>query len=87
MDEVKKWYSKVLKIDLNDWNGTVITPQSGNETILSFFTENDSYFPTDQQAMLNFQVHDMDEMMNIWNRLVYRLKRRKRLVNLERLFG
>jgi len=61
VEVVKKWYSEVLKIEFEDWNGTVIKPQQGNETIFSFFAENDRYFPTEQQVMLNFQVHDMDE--------------------------
>jgi len=63
LEAVKKWYSEVLKIEIENWNGTVIKPQSGNETIFSFFTEDDSYFPTEQQVMLNFQVNDMDEMI------------------------
>ena len=62
LDVIKKWYSEVLKIDeIENWNGTVIKPQVGNETIFSFFAENDSYFPTEQQVMLNFQVHDLNE--------------------------
>lgn len=61
LEAVKKWYSEVLKIEMGDWNGTVIKPQLGNETIFSFFSDNDSYFPTEQQVMLNFQVHDIDE--------------------------
>lgn len=63
LEAVKKWYSEVLKLDINNWNGTVIKPESDNETIFSFFTEDDSYFPTDQQVMLNFQVHNLDEMI------------------------
>ncbi len=63
LEVVKKWYSEVLKIEIDHWNGTVVKPQSGNETIFSFFTENDSYFPTEQQVMLNFQVHSLDETM------------------------
>ncbi|OKP77634.1 glyoxalase [Paenibacillus helianthi] len=63
LEVVKKWYSEVLKIEIDNWNGTVIKPESGNETIFSFFTENDSYFPTEQQVMLNFQVHDLNETM------------------------
>jgi predicted enzyme related to lactoylglutathione lyase len=62
LDAVKKWYSEVLKMDLESWNGTMIPP-SGNETIFSLFTEDDGYFPTEQQVMLNFQVHDLDEMI------------------------
>lgn len=61
LEAVKKWYSDVLKLEINNWNGTVINPQSGDETIFSFFAEDDSYFPTDQQVMLNFQVYDINE--------------------------
>lgn len=41
----------------------MITPKPGTETIFSFFTEDDSYFPTEQQVMLNFQVHNLDEKL------------------------
>ncbi|NEU61603.1 VOC family protein [Paenibacillus sp. ALJ109b] len=61
LEVIKKWYSDVLKIEIGNWNGTVIKPEPGNETIFSFFPENDSYFPTEQQVMLNFQVHDLNE--------------------------
>ncbi|MED4228462.1 glyoxalase [Neobacillus cucumis] len=61
LDVVKKWYSEVLKIEIDNWNGTIIKPQPENETIFSFFAEDDSYFPTDQQVMLNFQVYNLDE--------------------------
>jgi len=61
LEVVKKWYSEVLMIEIGDWNGTMIQPQSGNETIFAFFSENDSHFPTEQQVMLNFQVHNIDE--------------------------
>jgi glyoxylase I family protein len=61
LDVIKKWYSEVLKLEIENWNGTVIKPQFGNETIFSFFTENYDYFPIEQQVMLNFQVHNLDE--------------------------
>ena len=61
LEDIKKWYSKVLKIEIENWNGTIITPQSGNETIFSFFSESDPYFPTEQQVMLNFQVESLDD--------------------------
>lgn len=32
LEVVKKWYSEVLKIEIENWNGTVIKPQLGNET-------------------------------------------------------
>ena len=61
IDVVKKWYNEALTLDIGDWNGTIIKPQSGNETIFSLFAEDDQYFPTEQQVMLNFQVFDLDE--------------------------
>jgi len=61
LEIVKKWYSDVLKIEIGDWNGAVIKSESGHETIFSFFAEDDNYFPTAQQVMLNFQVHNLDE--------------------------
>ncbi len=46
LEVVKKWYNEVLMIEINDWNGTIIKPpHEGNETIFSFFNEQDSYFP------------------------------------------
>lgn len=53
----------MLKIDFENWNGTIIKPDSGNETIFSFFTEDDLYFPAEQQVMLNFQVYNLNEMI------------------------
>jgi Predicted enzyme related to lactoylglutathione lyase len=61
LEAIKKWYSEVLQLEIGDWNGTIIKPQSGNQTIFSFFAEDDSYFPTEQQVMLNFQVDNLDE--------------------------
>jgi glyoxylase I family protein len=63
LDALKKWYSKVLNVEIENWNGTIIKPDSENETIFSFFTEEDNYFPTEQQVMLNFQVYNLDEMI------------------------
>ncbi|MGO4495008.1 VOC family protein [Paenibacillus sp. 2RAB27] len=63
LEIIKKWYSEVLKLEIENWNGTMIKPQLGNETIFSFFAEDDSYFPLDQQVMINFQVDNLDEMI------------------------
>lgn len=35
LDVIKKWYSEVLKIEIENWNGTVIKPELGTETIFS----------------------------------------------------
>ncbi|KEO80800.1 VOC family protein [Tumebacillus flagellatus] len=61
LEAVKKWYSEVLKIEIGDWNGAILKPHAENETVFSFFTEDDPYFPTEQQVMLNFQVYNLDE--------------------------
>ncbi|MFC3801199.1 VOC family protein [Cohnella sp. GCM10012308] len=60
-EAIKKWYGETLKLEFNDWNGTVIKPQADNETAFSFFKEDDEYFPAEQQTMLNFQVESIDE--------------------------
>ncbi|CAH1191934.1 hypothetical protein PAECIP111892_00794 [Paenibacillus auburnensis] len=77
LEAIKKWYSEVLQLEIGDWNGTVIQPQSGNETIFSFFTENDSYFPTGQQVMLNFQVNDLNETLKHLEQLGVPLAKQK----------
>lgn len=69
LDEIKKWYNEVLKLDIEDWNGTIIKPDPQNETIFSLFTEEDPYFPTEQQVMLNFQVHDLEETIGHLNQI------------------
>ncbi|GAA3333745.1 hypothetical protein GCM10020331_099010 [Ectobacillus funiculus] len=73
---------------LKNWNGTIIKPHSGNETIFSFFTEDDLYFPTEQQVMLNFQVYNLNETIKHLEQIgVPLVKEKKRLVNLVSLFG
>ncbi len=61
LESVKKWYREVLKLEIEDWNGTIIKTQPEHETIFSFFAEDDLYFPAEQQVMLNFQVYNLDE--------------------------
>jgi glyoxylase I family protein len=69
LDAMKKWYKKVLKLEMEDWNGTIIKPQSETETIFSFFTEEDAYFPIEQQVMVNFQVHNLNETIEHLNQI------------------
>ncbi|WP_066306664.1 VOC family protein [Bacillus sp. FJAT-29814] len=63
MDVLKAWYKEVLGLSMEDWNGTIITPGSGNQTVFSFFSENSDYFPKEQSVMLNFQVKSMEECL------------------------
>ena len=77
LEATTKWYSEALKIEFNNWNGTLLKSESGNETVFSFFAENDGYFPTEQQAMLNFQVHDLNETMRHLERIGVPLAKEK----------
>lgn len=77
IDVVKKWYNEALKLDIGDWNGTIIKPQSGNETIFSLFAEDDQYFPTEQQVMLNFQVFNLDETIKHLEQIGVSLEKNK----------
>jgi glyoxylase I family protein len=69
VDALKEWYKGVLRIELEDWNGTVIKPESDNVTIFSFFSEEDAYFPQEQQVMLNFQVENLQESIQHLNEI------------------
>ncbi|MFD1356932.1 VOC family protein [Fictibacillus halophilus] len=79
LEVVKKWYSEVLKIEIENWNGAVIKPQLGNETIFSFFTEDNNYFPTEQQVMLNFQVHNLNETIKYLEQIGVPLVKKKEI--------
>lgn len=70
IDSLKSWYKEVLGITMeNDWHGTVITPAKGNETVFSFFAEDNDYFPAEQSVMLNFQVDNMEECLEHLNQI------------------
>ncbi|WP_438446954.1 VOC family protein [Gorillibacterium sp. sgz5001074] len=69
LEGTKKWYRDVLQLDIGDWNGTVIQSPAEHETIFSLFAENDRYFPAEQQVMLNFQVHSLEETMQHLERM------------------
>jgi lactoylglutathione lyase len=64
IDEMKAWYKEVLSISLEDWNGTIIHPKSGNETTFSFFKKESNYFPKEFDVMLNFQVENMEDCLS-----------------------
>lgn len=57
---LKNWYKETLGISMEEWNGTVMKPTEDNETIFSFFNEENTYFPTEQSVMLNFQVENIN---------------------------
>ncbi|WP_096272440.1 VOC family protein [Paucisalibacillus globulus] len=69
IEELKEWYQEVLSISLEDWNGTILHPKSGNETVFSFFKKDSDYFPKKHDVMLNFQVENMEECLSHLDRL------------------
>lgn len=88
INELKKWYSEVLGIALNnEWNGTTLPSQEGNETIFSLFKEDNDYFPKEQQVMLNFQVEDMNECLKHLKNLEFLYLKKLRRVSLGHLLG
>lgn len=60
IEALKNWYEAILGISMNDWNMTMIKPDSDNETVFSFFKEESDYFPREQSVMLNFQVENIE---------------------------
>lgn len=69
IDALKQWYKETLNLSMDDWNGTIITPSSDNETIFSLFKEESDYFPKEQSVMLNFQVDHIEAWMEHFNKL------------------
>ncbi|MDF2690243.1 MAG: glyoxalase [Gammaproteobacteria bacterium] len=51
IDALKQWYNETLLISLQEWNGTVIKPDSDNETIFSLFKHESEYFPKEQKEI------------------------------------
>lgn len=64
IEELRSWYQEVLGITLDEyWNGTIIHPNLGNETVLSFLKKESDYFPKNHDVMINFQVENMNECL------------------------
>lgn len=68
-EALKQWYTKVLGLDIGEWNGAIIKTEGNSETIFSLYDKEDEYFPKDQQVMVNFQVHDMEEVLTHLDRI------------------
>lgn len=58
------WYEKHL--GLTRTHGCFIFPAAEQKahTVVSFFPEDDAYWPVKQPAMLNFQVDNLDAVLN-----------------------
>lgn len=56
---LKKWYSDVLGIIINDH----VWEQEAGPTAFEPFKMDSDYFPSDKQWMLNFRVSDLDSLI------------------------
>ena len=57
------WYARHLGLTLT--SGTFIFEEEPkSQLVLSFFPRSSEYFPTSQPAMLNFQVDDLDGVLD-----------------------
>ncbi|PEK98604.1 VOC family protein [Bacillus sp. AFS017336] len=75
IEALKKWYKETLLISLEEWNGTIIKPDSDNETIFSLFKHDSEYFPKEQSVMLNLQVDDLNEWVHHFNEIGVKLQK------------
>lgn len=69
VEALKEWYKEALGIEMNDWNGAIITPSPENETIFSLFKDDSDYFPKEQSVMLNFQVEQIEAWIEHFSKI------------------
>jgi predicted enzyme related to lactoylglutathione lyase len=58
------WYEKHLGLPMGE--GSFLIPAEHQRAFIAFafFPEKDAYFPVSQPAMVNFQVDDLDALLN-----------------------
>ncbi len=68
--ELSTWYGKHLGLPLTEWGGADFewrekdAPENVGKTVWSLFPANTEYFgPGKQQAMMNFRVSDLNELL------------------------
>jgi predicted enzyme related to lactoylglutathione lyase len=58
------WYAEHLGLEVEDWNGAVISYRGGETLVWSAFPAETEYFGRlDQQAMVNYRVADLEAML------------------------
>lgn len=58
------WYEKHLGIPVTDGYIAFNAADQRAQTVVSFFSTSSAYFPVSQPAMLNFQVDDLDALLD-----------------------
>ncbi len=59
-----EWYAEHLGIKVSDGCILFEAAAQKNRIAIAFFPKSSSYFPASQPAMLNFQVDDLDTLLN-----------------------
>ena len=58
------WYQEHLGLPMGEGSFTPPAERQRGVIALAFFKQQDAYFPTSQPAMLNFQVDDLDGLLD-----------------------
>lgn len=58
------WYETHLGLKLTKGAGFIFPAKEQQDYTVSFFAQDNAYFPTQQAAMLNFQVDDLNAILD-----------------------
>jgi predicted enzyme related to lactoylglutathione lyase len=62
-ERLRAWYAEHLGVELEDYGGMTFAAREGDETVWSVFPADTSYWPSEQQSMVNYRVRDLDAML------------------------
>ena len=62
-ERLRAWYADHLGVDLEDYGGTTFEARAGDQTVWSIFAGDTTYWPREQQLMVNYRVSDLDAML------------------------
>jgi len=63
-DSLYAWYEKHLGLQRRDGCFSFEAAQQRANSVVAFFPRSSDYFPTEQPAMLNLQVSDLDALLD-----------------------
>ncbi|HUB19236.1 MAG TPA: VOC family protein [Acidobacteriaceae bacterium] len=58
------WYEKYLGLPMGHGSFSIPAEQERSVIALAFFSDQDAYFPAAQPTMINFQVDNLDELLD-----------------------
>ncbi len=62
-DHLRAWYAEHLGLELEDYGGTTFAAAAGDVTVWALFPANTDYWPSGQQAMVNYRVRDLEAVL------------------------